>query len=328
MTAWTKLKGMLGRGIPRSRLPDDNDASAPDQEIDLETWGPASNPGLGERIKQRTRTIATFGLGAVALFGFLLIHAQRIAVGFVTNPIVQLLIVLGFVGSVAFIAGARHQRSVIVDSDWLIPMTGSGAFPMPGEYRTASDGTEVFLPFRGFDFLGFKSRHLYLRELGEGVARSHAKRGRDPEDPARIRLDDARTESADTSYGHFIAADTDGFGHDSFGQHSDAYLTPPSQVSEENYQQLHDQLLMYVDQEIPSLEKKLEAVEQERDELRGKLKQDGNDAVDEFIDKMARITQIQQEQADQFGPDQDSGSEPTLKDFEAAAQANGTGGNR
>ncbi len=320
------IKAAVGRVIPRSRLANDDDATTPDQVIDYEEWGPASTPGLGARIKARIRTFAVFGLGAVALFGFVFIQARQFAMGFIGNTLVQVGIVLAGTFGLAFIMGARHQRSVITDSDWLVPMTGNGAVPMPGEYRTATDGTQVFLPFRGFDFLGFKSEHLQLRELGEGVARGHAKRGRDPEDPARIRLDDARVEQADTAYGNFIAADCDGFGYDSFGKHSDAYLMPPSQVSEENYKQLHDQLQIYNDHEIPMLEKQLEAVRQERDMLRGELKQGGNDAVDEFIERMARIQSIQQEQSDQMNANGTGEGEPTIQEFERAAKQNGNGG--
>lgn len=319
---FNRIKAAVGRALPRTRLADDDDASTPEQEIDMDAWGAASTPGLGERLRRRARTFAVFGLGGVALAIFLFLQARQFAVGLVTNTYIQLAVAFAGVFAVGFLWGTKHQRRIITDTDWLIPMTGSGASPMPGEYRTATDGTEVFLPFKGFDFLGFKSRHLQLRELGESIARVRAKSGRDPEDPARIRLDDCRTEVGDTAFGQFIAADSDGFRHDKYGQHSDAFLSPPSAVSEENYKQLRDQLQTYAEQEVPSLEKQLEAVRQERDNLRGELKQSGDDAVDEFIERMAKLTTIQQEQAERMSGHSDNGDEPTIQQFEKAAKEN------
>jgi len=97
-------------------------------------------------------------------------------------------------------------------------------------------------------------------------------------------------------------------------------------VSEENYKQLRDQLEIYAEQEVPRLEQRLEAVRQERDNLRGELKQGGTEAVDEFIERMAKITQIQQEQADRMNGHHDNGDEPTIQQFEKAANEARNGG--
>jgi hypothetical protein len=223
----------------------------------------------------------------VVLLGILFAWARNLAVDIITNPILQGLAVLSAIILVSFVYGAKHQRTIITDTDQLVLQMPEGTTRFFGTYETAGDGTKVFLPYRGFDWLGFKKRPLTLRELGESITRTFAKRQRNPDDPVRVRVDDAVVQSEATAQGEVVSVNTDGLEIDQFGQYSDVYATPPSQVSEQNYRQLHRKLEIYTEQIVPKYKEKLVGLRQENDDLRKRITRTDEEAVDTFIERLA-----------------------------------------
>lgn len=284
---YSKIKSSVGRINPLNRFADTSDTATPDDEIDVEAWSSTATIGLGERIKRSGRTIATFGLLSVAILGILFAWARNLAVDIITNPLLQGLAVVGAIILVSFVYGAKHQRKIVTDTDQLVLQMPEGTTRFFGTYETAGDGTKVFLPYRGFDWLGFKKRPLTLRELGESITRTFAKRQRNPDDPVRVRVDDAVVQSESTAQGEVVSVNTDGLEIDQFGQYSDVYATPPSQVSEQNYRQLHRKLEIYTEQIVPKYKEKLVGLRQENDDLRERITRTDEEAVDTFIERLA-----------------------------------------
>lgn len=284
------LLNWTGRRLVTDRLPDDEGASTPDEEIDLQAWGATADRGLGQRIKDAKRAVGAGALLVLVGLGLAYAYATRYLVDVLSSPTTWWTLALVGTAIGMYVAGTRKMRSRLTDTNWLVLILPDGTKSYVGEFETAGDGTQVFLPYRGFGPFGHKSRPLYLRELGERVARAQANQGRDPEDPVRIRVDDARVEVKDTAYGTVVGVMTDGLAVDQFGRYSDVYCEPPSQVSEENYRQLRDQLDQYVEHEVPRLRKRMTALRQENERLRDELGwASDEDPVDEFLEKIQKL---------------------------------------
>ncbi|AUX09287.1 hypothetical protein AArcSl_1658 [Halalkaliarchaeum desulfuricum] len=320
---YAKIKESLGRIKPNSRLPDDEEARTPDEEIDLEEWSSTTSIGLGERLKRSARTFATLGLLGVAIIGILWAWGSQLAIGLFSNVVVQAGTVLLGTFATGLLVGIQHQRGVITRSDWLILSTSEGVTPFLGEFHTSEDGTNVFVPYRGFDFLGDRARPLYLRELGEDVARSHAKKGRNPEDPVRIRVDDGMVQVRDTAYGTVVSVISGGLEVDAFGRYSDVFCTPPEQVTAENYRQLKDQLEMYLQRDLPKLKRENEMLEQQVENLRDRLRQSTDEEINQFIDRLARVQEVSNPHSNgQSGQEQTNGKgTATIKELEDRLEA-------
>lgn len=291
---YTKIKQAVGRKLPTKRYADTDEAQTPDETIDPETWHHEATPGLGERIKRARRTLSIVGaIAAVALVliwnwsgDFLMVVA--------THPWVitgaKWTVALGG----AFMVGAKWQRGKLTNLDWLVSILPDGVEVYLGEQHTADDGTTVFIPFRGFDFLGFRSRQLQVGELGQDIAQTYAKNGRDMESPARIRVEDALAREQDTAYGRVIGVMSDGFEVDPWGQHSDVYTEPPDTVDQEMYAQLRDRLEQYVEVVVPRLESDIDALEQQVEDLRTRLGQSSDEAIDTFIDRYRQVEAVRE----------------------------------
>jgi hypothetical protein len=286
-----EIKSKVGDVVDRLRYGSPDDASSPDDVIDHSEWTHTAEPGLGERLKRKRRLLVLYG-GLIA--AGLIIASQwvgQILVGFATDPLVQTVASHGLVAGLAGYWGLKTFRARVGRWDWLVGMESEGLVVWLGEYDTVGDGTTVFTPFAGIDWLGFQSRPLQLRELGEQVAHTFAKTGRDADDPARVRLDDAVVRDADTFVGTIVAVHTDGFKPDPWGQHSDAYAQPPALADADGYRQLRQQLEQYVEDIVPAERREKEAIRMRNQELLAKLQKTGDDEVDEFIDRLREVEQ-------------------------------------
>lgn len=293
---YRKIKQKLGWAKPTKRHSDPSKGETPDQTINPETWQSEAKPGLGERLRRRRRMLSIYGVILFAIGGMLVVYGGRYAVDLISSPVTRAILSYGGLGVVAFVSGAKWQRGKIQGYDWLILQLDDGVLPMLGEFRPAKtkDGDNVFIPFEGFDWLGFRSRQLTLGELGDEITRAHAKRGREPDSPARIRVDDAITEVSSTAYGTVVGCLTGGLEIDTFGQESDVYTTPPNTVDESRLQSLKERLEQYVETVVPNLKNENAALEQQVANYRSRLQETDDDAVEKFVERHSRLLAAQE----------------------------------
>lgn len=258
----------------------------PDEVIDSSTWAPANELGLAERLKRRRRALATFGVLGLVLIGLLYAYMREFAITLATSTPVQVGALLVVTGGVTYLVGLRAGRREVHESDWLVARLPGGVKRLLGEFSVAPDGTNVFVPYRGFDELSGKSRPLTLDELGMGD--SHAKKDREL---ARIRVDDGDWQVEETAHGTIVSVVTDGFETDTFGRHSDVYATPPSRVDDEQVRSLQSQYQNMRD-EVRRLDDRLDATRRENAELRDWLRKRRGEILDEFTDRAVDLTPI------------------------------------
>lgn len=315
MSRFNYIRESVGKATPTVRFANEDDASTPDNEIDMSEWGPSHRIGLGERLKRRGRSVAVFGLAAVAAFGILFAWARQVAVGFVTNPLVQIVTVIGVIVLAVYVAGVRSTISRIKSLTFAAFLTPNGIRPFIGRYEVAEDGTEILVPYQGYDWLGRRNYPLPLSEMGEDIARTAAKRNRDPDDPVRIRLDDCRYGVRQTAFGTFIVGETDGLQVDQFGQHSDVYAAPPSMVSEDNFVHLYQRLEHIIEREIPELKDTNRTLEEQKEQLRQRLREGDDDKLERFLEFYRLLREAEQprhDDRDRIGqsPDGERDGEP------------------
>jgi hypothetical protein len=286
---YAKIKSAVGRIVPRQRYADPDEAQSPEETLDPEQWHHEAKPGLGQRLSAAKRTLAIWGALLVVVAGILTVYAREFVVGIVSNPAVRTAATHGLVGVLGFVVGVRSFRSRLREWDWLVLQLPDGTLPLLGSLDQGDDGTTIFTPYSGIDWLGFRARQLQLGELGSSTARTLAKQGRDMDSGARIRVDDAIAASRETAFGTVTAVMTAGLSVDPFGQHSDVYTEPPNTVDKQQYKQLRDRLEDYVEDEIPRLRAEATIKDQQIEDLRSRLRETGDEAIDQFIDRYRKV---------------------------------------
>lgn len=320
---YAKIKSNLGRILPGQRYADPSDAQTPDEQIDPETWHHDAKPGLGERLARSKRTLAMYGLFIAVSVAILFIWSRQFIVGVATNPATRTVGTHLAVFIMGLVMGIKSFRGRLQEWDWLVLQLPDGTMPLLGELEQADDGTTIFIPYSGIDWLGFKARQLKLGELGSSIARTLAKQGRDMESGARIRVDDAVMASRDTAYGTVTAVMTAGLEIDPFGQHSDVYTAPPNTVNAEQYKQLRDRLRDYVEDELPRLQSENSYLKQQKNDLRARLHQTDDDAIEQFIDRYSRVERSRQEAINGVDDEDDSDILEDMAEDEALANGGG-----
>lgn len=306
---WTKIKSAIGWIKPSQRYADTSEAETPDETLDPETWNHDAKPGLGQRLASAKRTLLLYGAGIAVVLGILSVYAREFVVGVVSNPLLQTALIYSGLLLVGVVIGTKQFQNRIERWDWLVLQLPDGVVPMLGEYESVDDGTSVFIPYRGIDWLGYRSQQLQLGELGSSVARTLAKRGRDMDSGARIRVDDAISATQETAYGRIVSVLTDGLEVDEFGRHSDVYTLPPQTVDASQYEELRRQLSKYSEKIVPQLREEITVLESEIDRLQTSRKESESDALDEFIGHYERVEQARNPDVDadnEDSPDPDS----------------------
>lgn len=307
---WAKIKSYVGRIKPSQRYADTSEAETPDEKLDPESWSYDATPGLGERLAASKRTLVMYGAFMAVVAGVLVVYAREFVVGVVSNPLLQTSAT--YIGLLGFgiVVGTKLFQGRIRDWDWLVLQLPDGVVPMLGDMDTTDDGTTVFVPYAGIDWLGFRSRQLQLGELGSTVARTFAKRGRDMDSGARIRVDDAISGSQDTAYGRITAVLADGLEVDEFGQHSDVYTKPPETVDTSQYELLRRELEKYSEKVVPQLLEEVEVLEAEIERLQQHRKESDDDAIGEFISHYERVERARQSIPDAQAADENPDPDP------------------
>lgn len=303
-----RIKSTVGRINPLQRYADTEQSETPDQQLDPQEWHHSAKPGLGKRLQRSKRTLVTYGAFIAVAIGLAYFYSQEFVIGLVSNPLVQSFVTHGGLFAIGLVLGIRSFRARLIDWDWLVLQVPEGIVPMVGEYETADDGTNIFVPYAGIDWLGFRSRQLTLGELGQSVARTFAKRGRSMDSGARVRVNDAIAARRQTAFGTIVGVMTDGLAVDEFGQHSDVYTQPPETVDQEQYQRLRSQLEQFAEQTVPKLRTDKQMLQQQVDDLRARLQQSDDEAIDLFINRYSRVEQAREPEPEEPLPAENDGA--------------------
>jgi hypothetical protein len=270
----------------RYRNEDDVDL---DEYVSPKEWRDQTKPSWGERIKSRKQTALTFGFIGFIVFLIIAAHSRTYLPELYGNPYIREAIKWLVAIPTTWVLATNWQRRKIAQLDRLDLKIGESAKSYDGVLETDTDGNHLFVPIKGFDWFGMRGRRLTLADLSDDFAEDFAKQGRDPDDPAKIRLEDSMYGVVDKALGNVAVALSSGLKVDGFGRHSDLYAAPPSLADEDSYKELTKKMEQVV-KENKHLEEQMQLIEQQRDKLQTQVndaREEGEDNVLNIIEKTA-----------------------------------------
>ena len=225
--AFERIKTLYDVVTNPDRYRSDNDVDL-DAVADPTTWRDQTKPTLSERFASRWRLFLAFSFLGVIALGLLAAYSQRYLPGLYGNIWVKRGLVAFISVPTLIVIGASIQRSKIQSLGQLDLLIDGQAKSYYGRFDTDTAGNTVFEPLKGFDWWGMRAKRLTLADLDESFTKTWAKEGRDPDDPVRIRIEDAIGGQADTATGPVGVVLTRGLEVDDYGRESDLYTTAPS----------------------------------------------------------------------------------------------------
>jgi len=163
--------------------------------------------------------------------------------------------------------------------------------------------------------MGLRGEYVTLGDLDDDFARHWSKQGRQSDEPARIRLEDAIYADREAFLGRLTAVLTGGLALDPFGQHSDLYTKEPALVDPERYRKLAETIDDYR-RDRKQLETQLDSVKDDRDHWRQEANQKREEIRREIITTHGKLAESG------FGP-QRSRQEPRQSEGERFMQDGG-----
>lgn len=259
----------------RYRNPDEVDL---EQTADPQSWRDQSKPTLTERFASRWRQfLALSFLGFIAL-GLLAAYSQSFFPGLTGNIWVKRgVVALVSVPTLWWLA-STWMRTRLRNVDRLDLVIDGEPTSYYGTHSTDSNGNDVFQPLKGFDWMGLRGSPVTLSDLDEDFHQAFAKQGRDPQSPAKIRVEDGVSGVADTATGTVVVALTSGLELDPFGRETDLYTRPPELADKEQYAKLA-QTLDKVHDRNAELRDKVSALQERRDYWKGEAQKEREEIV-------------------------------------------------
>lgn len=279
---------------PSRYRPDDDEEVDLSEETDPSTWRDQTKPTWKERLASRKRQVAAFGFLGVVILGVLAAWTHILMPSLTGNIWLQRAVVTVVAVPSLVLGGMRLQRSKLKHLDWVIligPKRGVSFYLA----RYDGSGEASFQAVKGFDFGGLRGRKLQLRDLEDDFAQAFAKRGRKPDDPANIRIEDARYHVQETMMGRVVGVVTSGIKVDGYSESTDLYCAPPDMADEETYKELV-RTLSKTKNRVKDLEEQNEALEEERDEwkeLATERREDVEDHLTDLVEDVAKAGFIQ-----------------------------------
>lgn len=266
---------------PKRYSSQDGESVDLDETADPSTWRDTTTPTLGERLASRRRQLSAFAFLGFVLFAMVAVYSQRFFPGLYGNVWLQRALIVVVAVPTIFIAGVRWWRGQLEKIDWFV-MIGpeSGVRFYLGKFDPHDEPT--FQPLKGFVWAGLRGRKLQLRDLGDDLARQWANRGRSPDDPADIRVADARWHSKETFMGTIVGVVTSGLEIDGKGRDSDLYCAPPEMVDEETYQTMTRKLVQ-TNEEVADLQERNSSLKEQRDSWKRKAKKNRDEVEEDLV---------------------------------------------
>lgn len=299
---------------------DDVDLS---EHADPSDWRDTASPSWGDRIRSRKQIALSLGLALVILVGLIAGWSRTYFPSFYEDPVVRegtkaLILVSG-----TFYVSVKKLRGKLEQLDWLIlliPSEGirNGLQLYVGNKDTDKDGNLVFEPVAGFSLLGLRGHPVTLGDLPDHLARQFAKRNRDPDDQATIRVEDGLHASDDTFLGTIIGVLTGGLEYDEYAADADLYTAYPDLADKETYRRLTDTLEQVTDHNS-ELQKRVEAHREQADYWEDKAQDRREEIIREFIRNHGELAESG------FGPRRDRHDQRTERPTTPTPSLDGNG---
>ncbi|AUV84706.1 hypothetical protein C2R22_24570 (plasmid) [Salinigranum rubrum] len=259
----------------RYRNPDEVDL---EETADPTSWRDQTKPTLTERFASRKRVFLSLSFLGFIVLGLLAAYSKTYLPGLYGSVWVKRGLVAMVATPTLFFAGASWMRSKLRSVDRLDLVIDGEPTSFYGAHSTDSNGNDVFQPLKGFDWLGMRGSPLTLSDLDEDFHQAFAKEGRDPDSPAKIRVEDAVSGVAETATGKVVVAQTGGLELDPYGRESDIYTVPPDLADKEQYRRLVRTTDKVHDRNA-ELRDKVSALEERRDYWKGEAQKEREEIV-------------------------------------------------
>lgn len=253
--------------------------------------------------KTKTNTIFSaflvlVGVGLIVYFSQVLI---KLSTGLLSNPWFQRFAWTGFVAVIAGVFAIRKVLGIVKRYDWLVLPKDNGGVKWYLGFHREGDDTQapLFVPVKGFTLFGFRGRPYKIVEVSQELAQQYSSSGRDPEDPAVIRMQPEFASARKTWMGTVVTQPTSGLDLDESGNESCLKAEIPQNYASE---QALIELSSTVDDlrlEIRDLEDKRDKLRSQRndwkqdamkrrEEIREELKEDTTEIAEPFMDRDGR----------------------------------------
>lgn len=275
-----------------------------DETTSPSTWRDETKESKIDWLKSRKRQALSLSFVLFYVILLLAAYSQQFAPGLYQNPWLIEALKFLFVIPLTFILTTNWMRGKLRRIDWVVMImpaqpaeNGSGGLKTKGgigfyvgSLDEDSTGNTIFTPVKGFDFIGLRGRNLTLGDLGDDFARTFAKQGRQAEDDASIRLEDALSVRRDTFLGTVCGVLTGGLELDEFARESDLYTTPPDLVDQERYRDLSHSLEK-VHEQNQQLEGQIDVMKEQRGHWKQQAKKGRDEYIEEFVEEHGELAE-------------------------------------
>lgn len=290
MTSLSEVRAEIGEQASRPRYVDDEDVEDLETISDPTSWRDETKQTLSQSASNHPLLFA-FGMVLTAVVTlFFLWVLGRFGFNLIQNTLAQVVIGATFLASSAYLFGRRTQRSAFTELDWLVLVTSDGASQYLGHYVEDEYGDPVFVPTRGFTKLGHQGNVYTVDQFAPDLARKlDSIHGRSGEEPAKIRLQPGLAQVDRTDFGVIVGQLAGGLELDPFGQSSNLQTTVPDQADESALTDLEEELHS-ARKEVQHREKRLTDMEIRLNKLRQDLREDREETIGEFVDRVTKIS--------------------------------------
>lgn len=293
-----------GRRHPREEM------VHPEEISDPHVLEDESRTTLADRITDNKYLSFFVGLIALAAFVFVIAVGWKVVPHIILNKWTWLGV--GFVvwtgGSVT--ATARHILAKLKRYDWLVLVNRNSPGLWLG-YHFASDSKEgynIFVPVKGFGFLGKRENPYKVGEIVPGKADSEPwQQDLEKSDPASIGLDPEYGVAAQTGFGTVVAQLSSGLRPARYGRETTLWAELPDMAEEERIDDLTE-ALEDSQKEIGSLKKDVAIAVRQKKNKEAKLREQEDETIDRFAGYYERIRDADRRPRDRSGNRGSSGS--------------------
>jgi hypothetical protein len=286
---------MVGWVVHPRRYGDDSDDVELEEQADPETWGDSSTPSVRERVHSRRHQFYMIAVAGLVFFGIVAGWSQTYFPELYNNKAIRLGTIVVGVAAASATATANSVKQKIGSLAFLglhIPNKGGKVFI--GRMDTDSEGNRLFIPIKGLRLGALRGSEMKLDDLPAHVVQNYNKLPRRLEDDsaAKIRVEDALSQTVEAAYGRFVLVLTDGLEYDPFARGSDIYTTPPETVDPETYDELRV-TMEETNRENKRLRSELDEVEDERDYYQRRANERREKILNEFVQQHAELISVQ-----------------------------------
>lgn len=303
-----EFRGRFGVGSQDRRYADPSKNRLPEDVSDPSTLRDESTPTIREQLlRYRWYFLAVTSL-VVVLVMYLVAVGSTIVPELWNNPWLRQVLLVGTVGSVAYLVATRRSIKSNRHIDWLVlDKQGQPGF-YPGWYQPGDDDEDYakFAICKGFTLLGHRSKPLTVGEVNPDIARHISSSNRELDDPAIVRLDPKYGAVRPTEYGNVVVQISDGLDVETPvpGHKSILKATLPSMADESRVKNLQETIESLRDDKN-YYEQLSEKFRQQRDRIADELSGPLDELIDKEIERGERIARAGRRDRDWEASDED-----------------------